>query len=828
MRSIHARALKLALLGGAACVGLGSGAAHAQANVAAAPTNSASQLETVVVTARRREEKSQDVPISITSFSGARLRQQNISEAQDLQASVPSLVVGQNGQGVRDASTFTLRGQGTTFEGSSGVATYLNEVPLPTPVTLSNQGGPGNFLDLSNVQVLAGPQGTLFGRNTTGGAVLLVPQRPTDRFEGYIQGSYGNYNDRELEGVINVPIIPDVLKARLAVQTKDRDGYTHDVYQNVWHDDTHYATARLGIDWSPTGDFDSYTMAYYTNSHNHGPGSINEGYNVPGLVAANAFEWNVGLPAYGVPPGVIGCSPGAGPTSCTAASAYYTGLANQAKQLGPRADALDVHEYDYIHTWGVTNTTKLQITPNTAVRNIASYAEYRDGYSIDEDGSTAPQYDTGYNGFGANAASSAFPRDAFSTATEELQLQGTQLNDNLNYTLGGFYFASEPTGAPQVGSAVDSCSFNLVAFAMLAGGNTQTYCSPFVSQFKETNRSEALYGQGTYNLGQLTPVLRGLKLTLGYRYTWDQITGSSTYNGGFTGRLRSSAPTWTVGLDYKLWEGMLAYGKVSRGYKAGGVNTYAVYTDTETFGPEYNTTYEVGLKSDTHILDRPVRFNLSLYRTIYDKIQRAAGDTNPAGVQGAVILSSASAVIQGLELEADTKLTRDLEFGLNYGYTDAYYTKFPYTPNQSFFGYTDCNGTPWDAHTTLNLACRPLQYIAPNIFSAHLTYNLPIDPSLGKISAFLSYSYENPQHTEALFGSQQPFELLKSYQLLNLTVDWRNMFGRPIDASFFATNLTDTLYRTTNTDTWESENTASTLYGEPRMFGFRLKYHWGD
>ena len=741
---------------------------------------------------------------------------------------MPSLVVGQNGQGVRDASTFTLRGQGTTFEGSSGVATYLNEVPLPTPVTLSNQGGPGNFLDLSNVQVLAGPQGTLFGRNTTGGAVLLVPQRPTDRFEGYIQGSYGNYNDREFEGVINVPIIPGVLKARLAVQTKDRDGYTHDVYQNVWHDDTHYATARLGIDWSPTGDFDSYTMAYYTNSHNHGPGSINEGYNVPGLVAANAFEWNVGLPAYGVPPGVIGCSPGAGPTSCTAASAYYTGLANQAKQLGPRADALDVHEYDYIHTWGVTNTTKLQITPNTAVRNIASYAEYRDGYSIDEDGSTAPQYDTGYNGFGANAASSAFPRDAFSTATEELQLQGTQLNDNLNYTLGGFYFASEPTGAPQVGSAVDSCSFNLVAFAMLAGGNTQTYCSPFVSQFKETNRSEALYGQGTYNLGQLTPVLRGLKLTLGYRYTWDQITGSSTYNGGFTGRLRSSAPTWTVGLDYKLWEGMLAYGKVSRGYKAGGVNTYAVYTDTETFGPEYNTTYEVGLKSDTHILDRPVRFNLSLYRTIYDKIQRAAGDTNPAGVQGAVILSSASAVIQGLELEADTKLTRDLEFGLNYGYTDAYYTKFPYTPNQSFFGYTDCNGTPWDAHTTLNLACRPLQYIAPNIFSAHLTYNLPIDPSLGKISAFLNYSYEDPQHTEALFGSQQPFELLKSYQLLNLTVDWRNMFGRPIDASFFATNLTDTLYRTTNTDTWESENTASTLYGEPRMFGFRLKYHWGD
>src|ERR1700728_53343 len=216
------------------------------------------------------------------------------------------------------------------------------------------------------------------------------------------------------------------------------------------------------------------------------------------------------------------------------------------------------------------------------------------------------------------------------------------------------------------------------------------------------------------------------------------MNGSTVYNGAFSGDLQSTAPTWTAGLDYKLLEGFLVYGKVSRGYKAGGFNTYSVYPDTRTFGPEYDTTYEVGMKSDFHVADKPARFNLDYYYTDYSKIQRAAGDYNPADqANGAVTLSSASAVIQGIELEADVKLTPDLEFGLNYGYTDAYYTKFPYTPNASYPGYTDCNGTPWLAGNRLNLACRPLQYISPNIFSAHLQYDLPIDPALGKVSAFV-------------------------------------------------------------------------------------------
>jgi iron complex outermembrane receptor protein len=834
MRKSRIRTVLLLVTSGLTSFAVGYAPAQAQTSTAPAAKPSGNQIEEILVTARRREERSQDVPIAITTFSPARLQQQGIKGAQDLQGTVPSLIVGQNGQGVRDASTFTLRGQGTTFEGSSGVATYLNEVPLPTPITLSNQGGPGNFLDLANMQVLAGPQGTLFGRNTTGGAVLLVPNKPTDKFEGYVQGTYGTYDDREIEAVINVPIVPDVLKIRFAGQTKDRHGYTHDYYWNVDRDDEHYKTGRLGIDFSPTSTIDNYTMLYGTRSHNKGPGTINEGFNLPALVATNAYEYTVGLPQYGVPPGVIGCDPSAagtnGPIGCNTAANYYGNLADQAKKYGPRGTALDVNEFDYIRTWGVTNTTKFQVTPNTAIRNIASYTRFKDGYSLDADGSPAPQYDTGYNGYGGNPSSRDFPRDDFRVITEELQLQGTALDNKVTYTIGGFYFEQKTIG-PQTGIAVDSCAFNLVAYSQPpispTPQNPQTYCSPFINSFTQTNRSKALYAQATYGLGGLSSALENLKLTAGFRYTWDHIFGDSSYNGGFTGNLKSSAPTWTVGLDWKASRNLLFYGKVSRGYKAGGINTYAVFDQTETFGPEYNTTYEIGMKSDSHVDDMPLRFNIALYRTDYSKIQRASGDTNPSGISGAAILSSASAIIQGVELDATIKPTPRLELGGNYSYTDAYYKKFPYTPHQSYFGYFDCDGKEWLAESSLNLTCRPLQYIAKNIFSVHASYDLPVDPSVGKVTAFVSYTYQGPQHTEALFApSQQPFEKLSAYGLVNLSLDIHRIAGSPISAGMFVTNLTNKLYRTSNSDTYQSQLVQSTLYGEPRMVGGRLKVEW--
>ena len=184
-----------------------------------------SDAGTIIVTARRVEERLQDVPISITVFSQQQINERNITTATELAAYTPSLA--SNNRFGPDKASFSIRGFGQLETTSPTVGVYFADVVAPRAAagTASGNGaGPGDFFDLQNVQVLKGPQGTLFGRNTTGGAILLVPQRPTDSLEGYIEGSIGNYDLRRFQGVVNLPLA-DTFKVRLGVDRQVRDGY---------------------------------------------------------------------------------------------------------------------------------------------------------------------------------------------------------------------------------------------------------------------------------------------------------------------------------------------------------------------------------------------------------------------------------------------------------------------------------------------------------------------------------------------------------------------------------------------------------------------------
>jgi iron complex outermembrane receptor protein len=164
-----------------------------------------SAIEEIVVTARRTAENVQDVPIAITAMSSEDLRREQINSPQDLQGRVPSLVVGPNNQ-MRNTETPTVRGQGSQFGAPPGVVMYMSEVPLVADPIANYQGGPGKFFDLANVQVLKGSQGTLFGRNTTGGAMLLEPQKPTDEVYGSVSVGATSLSGRSYEGVVNTPM----------------------------------------------------------------------------------------------------------------------------------------------------------------------------------------------------------------------------------------------------------------------------------------------------------------------------------------------------------------------------------------------------------------------------------------------------------------------------------------------------------------------------------------------------------------------------------------------------------------------------------------------
>ena len=185
------------------------------------PSASSGNLEEIVVTARRKEEKLQTVPVAVTAFTPADIQNKAIESSSDLQHFVPSLMSSQQS---RDEQVFYLRGQGPNggSGGSPGVIAYFSEVPF-------TGSGPGIYFDLGNLQVLRGPQGTLFGQNTTGGAVLFEPMHPTNNFEGYVQMTLGNYNREGVEAAINIPIIEDKLLVRIAgFKIDQRDGFTYE------------------------------------------------------------------------------------------------------------------------------------------------------------------------------------------------------------------------------------------------------------------------------------------------------------------------------------------------------------------------------------------------------------------------------------------------------------------------------------------------------------------------------------------------------------------------------------------------------------------------
>lgn len=810
--------------------------AQAQTGASDEPAQT-TQIGDIVVTAQRREERAQDVPIVISAFSPERIRELNITEPQKLYGNVPSLVVGTQGQASRDVQSFSIRGQSTGFLALPSVATYLNEVPLVASISLSLQGGPGQFVDLENVQVLSGPQGTLFGRNTTGGAVLLSAHKPsTDSVEGYIQGSYGNYDLVNIEGALNVPLIEDKLAIRVAGAYYDRTGYTQDIVWDKDRDNQHWYTGRVSILATPTERLSNNLMIYGSKSRNNGAGYINRGFRIGSLVTGNC--------------------------STPACIAIYNRQTEISQQIGPRKTRNDADSYSNIDAWGAINTTDLELTDELRLRNIISYQKLKSDYGNDNDGTPLQGYQTsqsanfpdfpvagltdefgipvaGYN----NEVKVGLPRDYLKQITEELQLQGNMLDNHLTWTVGGFYIDTKPAGL-WGSAAVQFCS-------PINTGNPVT-CAGTRGRSGVTNKSKALYGQGTLDFGAFSDALENLRFTAGYRYTWDTVKGFSASwsplaNGTvrcsldntiqtsgdacrFDATLKTKAPTWTVGLDYKPFNGLMVYGKVTRGYKAGGFNSVAVNEQFRTFDPEKLTSYEAGFKSDWNIGSVPGRLNVTYFYSDYKNIQRPGSDFNLTTFAGGAKILSATATIQGVEAEASIRPFDGLEIGGTFSHTDADYKKYQFTSLGADRTCLPGGGfavVPFGG--TVDASCIPFQFVTPYIYNIRATAKLPMGEGMGELSYLISYSHFSKQHTSPTGDpSFEPGSTLEPYGLLNMSLDWRNIRQTGLDASLFVTNATNKLYRVANANSYNGLGIFASLYGEPRMYGIKLRYSFGE
>ncbi|HLG89075.1 MAG TPA: OmpA family protein [Alphaproteobacteria bacterium] len=725
------------------------------------------QLEEVVVTARRRDEKLQSVPIAITAMSGAQIQEKSITSAQDLQHYVPSLNVSISTQ--RDTASYTIRGQGYTLGAGPGVVSYFAEVPVP-PLYYSSglqpaAGGPGLFYDLENLQVLKGPQGTLFGRNTTGGAVLIEPKRPTKTFEGYYQQTAGSYHDLGEQGAVNVPVIDDVLNVRFAFDRQSRDGFTKDVTNGRDLDNRDYWAGRLGITFRPTDWFDNYLLVSSLYSDTNGTGTS--------LIAINPAT----LPVPALRPGLI--------------AAYA-----EQQALGPRATTDDAYTLLKYWVYGATDIARLDISDDLYIKNIASYYEIRDTQGQDQDGSSLAilnqQPPVGQWG------------EEYSFATEELQLQGKSLSDALNWVIGGYLEFDHPIGSGY------QTSIQLGAPSRQIG--------------YENQRSQAVYAQETYDLGNIADVLDGLKLTGGYRYTWDfrsdysffynpntlactQKPGQSVPNCAFAGDANFSAGTFTAGLDYQITPSTLLYVTVRSGYKAGGFNLTQAGTGNFKFQPEHIKDVEIGVKSDWTVFDMPVRTDADLFHDDYSGIQRTVAFINPVShLIGSATLNAASATIEGFEFEGTIKPIDRVEITANYSYDHATYNQF--------------------VSAGADLSNLPFPFVSKNKYSVTAKYALPVPDSIGAINASATYSWQGAFWSAAAL-TRIPDGYIGNYGLLNLRLDWNDIAGYPLDASFFMTNATDQTYRIGTFSIITSLGYNQAFYGEPRMWGFQLRYRFG-
>ncbi|MDB6060891.1 MAG: hypothetical protein JWM78_994 [Verrucomicrobiaceae bacterium] len=209
------------------------------------------QLDEIIVTSRRTSETLQTTPVAVTAINAAELDRRQVSQLADLQRSTPNLSIGGAGTGPASIVYLAIRGEAQNAPGSTSdpaVGIYVDGVYYGRPV-IGNLG----VLDLASAEILRGPQGTLFGRNTTGGALNLTTQQPTNKFEGYVKAGIGNYNQRQTDVVVNIPLKDDELAARFAVRYDERDGYGNNPItgKDLGDIDTE-SFARATIRWSPT------------------------------------------------------------------------------------------------------------------------------------------------------------------------------------------------------------------------------------------------------------------------------------------------------------------------------------------------------------------------------------------------------------------------------------------------------------------------------------------------------------------------------------------------------------------------------------------------
>jgi iron complex outermembrane receptor protein len=739
----------------------------------AVESSGSDQLTEIVVTAQKRQESVQNIPISITAVGAEQIAAVGLTNLSDLGRLVPNFNFGI----VTGAPVVSLRGISTTVIGISGessIGLTMNSVPLGSLLYFDT-----GLFDLERAEVLHGPQGTVNGRNSTGGAINLVAARPTDEFDASFKLTGGNYSTFDVEGHVNGAITP-ILSARVAFVHNKSDGFlTYSSGQVVGGVDE--TGARVSLDLHPSNTIDALLIADYWHNDSAGPP----------FVALGAVAVNPPIPLFAPSP-----FPYYNPDNLTAQNSY----GSQIIKRDVRGLSLNIND---------DISDSLSLRSVTGYRNLQQFSLFS---GTDTPYSADPAEDP--LGVGGVLNYNSFDR-LDEIYSEELTLT-SRGNGPLEWLVGGLALHD---------NAREFLSDTSPYLGLVSPG--------FFNPVSQATESYALYGQAQYNFTDQ------LRLTLGGRYTEDKKSMAGQYDfskipppiGGFVFR-PSNNNEWRrftprVALDYAVNKDALLYVSWATGYKAGGFDSQVVSNPLPCLGlapgacqwlvyqPETVKTYELGAK--TTWFDKRLMANIALFDSKFTNLQNALYESG-----GTVIVNAGESTSKGAELEIRALLSQGFTASLSGAYTDSTYTTFSAFDNVANIAATTPPGK-------VNLAGNQLPLTAKIAYNLGLEYKRTVT-DLGTIVLNADYAWKDK--TYFTFYNRSP-EDQPSYGLLDLRATL-GVLSDKLFFSVFARNVTDKRYLTNAVDvpypsasvftTGQFGGLALGNVGQPRMFGGSVEY----
>ncbi|MEY4720514.1 MAG: hypothetical protein RIQ46_239 [Pseudomonadota bacterium] len=814
--------------------------------------DSGSGLDEIVVTAQKREQNLQDVPIAISAISAEKVERLGIRDARDLSGLAPNVTIT---QGTTSAGAAVISMRGITSPASETFGLDQANALYVDGVYIGRSGASAlDVMDIERVEVLRGPQGTLFGRNSTGGAIAFIGRKPSKELRVRAEAGYGNHSAWNGKIAVDPGEIMGVATS-FSYSHRQRDGFVDNILESrdsrdpgAFKGDSFRAAARMEL--GDTGSFQyifDWTKNRVANPHfqltnvaNGAPRSLS--VNGKPLVVTQQAPVSQYLAAATF--AQAACRPLAVPTR-----EYRKEVCN------------DISSFSVDKTWG-HNVQVENDFEAFKVKMTSGYRQWRAHSESDLDGIGAfsgPAFSNGslFNGmpvgllqfiptipaaFRTTIAAAPVPRvtqNLFDTSnrrkhsqfSNELEISGD--TDNLDWVTGVFYFWEKGSeNNPQnSGFVLDTNSIFTANFGPLGpsfvAANPARYRlvqTRAILKYTAQSESTAVYAQATVYPGGRDS---GLRITAGGRYTWDSKKMFRTQNGAAPlavpelGDASFSKFTWNLMLGYDIADGISAYARAATGYRSGGFNAQdAVLAGTNrlpSFGEESVTSYEVGLK--TELLDRRLRLNLAAYHNTYDDLAVTVPLTNaPPGTFASVVDNAGKVKYTGFEAEMQAVLTDNFTIDGSIGYVDINYKTF-------MSGQSTTAGAP-----PINIASIVTPgYTSPWTGNIAANARFPIGSGDMQLTARVGYTYEDGKYSfNSIIGS--PFnEALKgdNRNLVDAQIALENIAigGAKADVRLWGKNLTNSHDFVRAVD-FGALGFGGGYYGDPRTYGLTVGFKY--